>query len=292
MDNNHFISLENLVFIVIIGLLSLLIYSILNNILMPKQHIAVVFDLDETLGSFVQFSVLKDIIEETEHRKLSQDEFNALLDHNIDFIRPGIIEILDYVVKKRKQKHCDSIMIYTNNQGPKEWVDAISNYFSYKIGENVFDQIIRAFKINGRLIEPCRTSHDKSYDDFIRCTKLPKNTQVCFFDDVEHPRMENDNVYYINVKPYDYKPKIDILLRNHYNKVSQRTHLSNSLTLANQYHPNVLQGKPRIQEEYELDIVIGKYMLQHIHEFFKIHEHNHTHNHNKTRKKHHKNQKQ
>ena len=28
-------------------------------------------------------------------------------------------------------------MIYTNNQGPKEWTEFISNYFSYKIGENV-----------------------------------------------------------------------------------------------------------------------------------------------------------
>ena len=108
-----------------------------------------------------------------------------------------------YIVKQRNQGNCDGIMIYTNNQGPKEWAEIISNYFSYKIGQKVFDKIIAAFMIRGKKVEPGRTSHDKSYADFINCTKLPKNTQVCFIDDVEHPEMEHKNVYYINVKPYE-----------------------------------------------------------------------------------------
>ena len=85
-------------------------------------------------------------------------------------------------------------MIYTNNQGPKEWAEQLRNYFEDIIGECVFDRIIAAFKINGKIIEPWRTSHEKSVDDLISCTQISPDTQICFIDDQHHPRMEHENV--------------------------------------------------------------------------------------------------
>ena len=62
----------------------------------------------------------------------------------------------------------------------------IINYFNHKISRSIplFDQIIHAFKINNVHTELNRTTHKKTYDDFIRCTLLPQSTAICFIDDV------------------------------------------------------------------------------------------------------------
>ena len=95
-------------------------------------------------------------------------------------------------------------MIYTNNNGERAWAEHIKSYFEYKCDSPIFEQIIAAFKINGEIIEVNRTTYDKTVDDFFRCTKLPRDTQICFIDDLFHPKMGDDNVYYIHVKPYKY----------------------------------------------------------------------------------------
>jgi hypothetical protein len=71
---------------------------------------------------------------------------------------------------------------------------------------------VAAFKVNGKIVEICRTSHDKSHKDFIKCTKLPVNAEICFLDDSFYPEMTNDNIYYINVKPYYYDIKFEIMI--------------------------------------------------------------------------------
>lgn len=240
---------------------------------MPKNKpkIVIVFDLDETLGSFVNLAMMKDVIEFCENHELSQTEFNNLIDANPDYLRPGIIELLQYIVKQRNEKKCDGIMIYTNNQGPKEWAEMISEYFSFKIGCKVFDQIIAAFKINGKKIEPGRTSHDKSYDDFINCTRLPRDTQVCFIDDVEHPQMIHDNVYYIEVKPYENKIPVIIALSNYYKDEIKRQSCLEKIKNSGNISSNLLNRVSKTKEEQEIDIIIGKYIYQNIHDFFKSH---------------------
>lgn len=272
VDMINYDDYEELFMIFFLFLITILLYIILSNFYMSKPYNVVVFDLDETLGSFSQLSVLKDVIENYNQKKITQNEFNKLLEINPEFIRPGIISILKYIVQKRKQGKCYKIMIYTNNQGPKEWTEFISNYFSYKIGENVFDQIIAAFKINGKQIEPMRTSHDKSYNDFINCTKLPRNTQVFFVDDVQHPKMETDNVYYINIKPYHYKPPVKELIDKYVssskynNNPVKKEHLM--MIAKNIFSPKILNGVVKIEEEQELDEVLGKFMFQHVCKFF------------------------
>ena len=78
------------------------------------------------------------------------------------FLRPNILILLELIKKKKITKVCDYVMIYTNNNGPNEWANLIKSYFHYKLDYELFDKIIRAFKIDGKQIEFCRSSYDKS----------------------------------------------------------------------------------------------------------------------------------
>ena len=72
-------------------------------------------------------------------------------------------------------------MIYTNNQGPRSWTVKIKGYFENKLKNRIFDQIIAAFKVNGKRVELQRSSHSKSFDDFIKCTKMPQKCRKFVF---------------------------------------------------------------------------------------------------------------
>ena len=64
----------------------------------------VVFDLDETLGYFVEFGIFWDLLysfmkensSNKEEPTMSQDQFNKILDLYPEFIRPDILSILGY----------------------------------------------------------------------------------------------------------------------------------------------------------------------------------------------------
>ena len=62
-------------------------------------------------------------------------------------------EQVKFLLEKRKKGRCSKIMIYTNNQGPKSWAQQISAYFDYKLGVKIFDKIIAAFKVKGKIVE-------------------------------------------------------------------------------------------------------------------------------------------
>ena len=80
----------------------------------------VVFDLDETLGYFTELGIFYDCLKkyinsENNIIKLSQTEFNDILDLFPEFVRPNIINILTYLKRKKDSKCCHKMMIYTNN---------------------------------------------------------------------------------------------------------------------------------------------------------------------------------
>jgi len=144
----------------------------------PGNNVAriAVFDMDETLGSFADLSnfvytlarVAKHIHSDPD--KLIQDNFNSIMDLYPEVLRPKIMDIMALLVEMKKQHKCKHVMIYTNNTGPREWIDGIKNYFNYKSGYPLFDRVIGAFKRpNGRV----------------------------------HPGMHTENVYVIEVKPYE-----------------------------------------------------------------------------------------
>jgi hypothetical protein len=73
-----------------------------------------------------------------------------------------------------------------------------------KIGatNTIFAKPICAFKIGSRIIEPLRESRRKTHSDLLKCTVLPKNTEICFVDDAYHSQMVHNKVYYVQPPPY------------------------------------------------------------------------------------------
>ena len=246
---------------------------------MPKPPAKiVVFDLDETLGHFSQLGLVWDVIVNCcDHYKFQRPLFKDVMSTFPEYQRPGVIKMLRYLLGKKHMGYCNKVMIYTNNQGPREWAEQLRNYFEEVIGECVFDRIIAAFKINGKRIEPERTSHEKSVDDLISCTQITPDTQICFVDDQHHPRMEHENVYYIRIKPYvntiPFQNIISRLQRSEYlNDLSSEcmAKIASKLTRYSQIYPD--DDVVKSTEEQEVDKLVSKRVLQHIQEFFKMHD--------------------
>ena len=232
----------------------------------------VVFDLDETLGYFIEYGIFWELL--NKKYKLSQENFNEILDLYPEFLRPNIINILNYLKQRKESKCCHKMMIYTNNQGPTKWAQQIISYFESKINYKLFDQIIGAFKINGKQIEICRTSHNKSHTDLIKCTKIPLNTEICFLDNNFYPEMTNDNVYYINVKSYYYDLSLDeIMLRfinselgnKLINKNEQSEFIDSIITEFKKYN---FTYKKKDEDDYDIDKILSKQIMIHLKLFF------------------------
>ena len=240
----------------------------------PKYKKVVVFDLDETLGSFGQFGsfcMLLDDYYNNDDKAYSM--FNELLDLYPEYPRPYILNVLRYLLQKKKDGKCKAVMIYTNNQGERAWVEHIKTYFETKLQSKIFEQIISAFKVDGKIVEVNRTTHDKTIDDFFRCTKLPKDVEICFVDDLFHPKMEDDNVYYIHVKGYKHYLPSSVMIKrflnsnlakdikdNHAEREKFTTYMMNRLNY------NITE---KDTDEQEMDVIISKKMLEHMKSFFK-----------------------
>lgn len=180
-----------------------------SNIIYPKSKIKIpyspkflkvlVFDLDETIGSFHDAAILWKIIESE-----LQSDFNTFMDLYPEFLRYGILQIIEFILNKKKIGKCDKLYLYTNNINSPVFPNLISEYLKYKlkIENDVFDKLIYAFKVNNKIIEHNRTTHRKTYNDFINCTILPENIKICFIDDKYYSKMENEKIYYIQPSPY------------------------------------------------------------------------------------------
>ena len=57
-----------------------------------------------------------------------------------------------------------------------------------------------------------RTTHDKTYNDFIRCTMLPKQTLICFLDNCFFNKMVNSRIYYIKPRSYYHHLSVDEII--------------------------------------------------------------------------------
>lgn len=246
----------------------------------------VVFDLDETLGYFVELGIFWDSLNlyllKNNKEELNQNDFNNILDLYPEFLRPNIINILNYLKQKKTSNFCNKIMIYTNNQGPRKWSNHIISYFDSKMNYKLFDQIISAFKINGKRVEICRTTHDKTYKDFISCTKLPLDAEICFLDDNYFPGMTNNNVYYINIKPYMYELSFEEMYKRFLDSTLGKKFLENIPIIMDNsnkeqqwidfMNKNIklynFQVIEKTDTEFEIDKIVSKRILFHLQDFF------------------------
>ena len=242
----------------------------LPSVSQPPQTIRriVLFDMDETLGIFSDFGAFMDILNTKFHTSFSiYDHFNELLDLYPELLRPRILDIMKFLARMKRVGKCANVMIYTNNTGPISWSNRIKSYFNSKAGYPVFDKVIGAFKRpNGEPVEVRRTSHDKTYDDFVRCSNMDGKFEVFFIDDREHPGMHAENVYVINVKPYTRE-----LSMREFASRFKRSALFKKLQL----NPDAVAGigpdvAARIysDKEHEVDKLVGETILEKLYEFF------------------------
>ena len=206
-----------------------------NRVQKTSLPCAIAFDLDETLGSFSDFYSIWARIEDAEK---TQSNFNEIMDLYPEFLRVGILSILRYIKSKQDAGICLPIYIYTNNQCKDvSWIYKLIEYLEYRVSEfsdktpfslhlgsgesfntyagslrncpkeedipaKIFARPICAFKIRGKRVEPLRTTHEKTYADFVKCSMLSASHELCFIDDAYYTKMKNRKVYYIQPPPY------------------------------------------------------------------------------------------
>jgi hypothetical protein len=151
-----------------------------------------VFDLDETIGAFAELS--KHMLSLTGKYVYSYNLFEHMMDSNHLYLRPGILELLEFVVTARRLLSNVRIVLYTNNQSP-EWVEYAVHYLNKKLSIRVFDKVI-----DGSVEK--RPTLVKSVDDFFRWTHYPKDSSLFFVDDQIHPKMLSKQVVYFRISPY------------------------------------------------------------------------------------------
>ena len=239
----------------------------------------VVLDVDETIGYFVQLGLFCDALTRfawNNDVNMQYVHFNALMDAFPEFLRPHILELLQFLKLKKSAKECAGVLVYTNNCGPRIWVEHITRYVESKLGEPLFDQIVAAFKVNGQIIEVGRTTNDKTYDDLLRCTKLPSNVEVCFLDDQLHAKMEHARVYYINVKPYVHHLSAETMLNRFLQTPALRSTINNANASLAEFRTQILHFMHRFSAthvpknpiEQEVEAIISKKIMEHLKTFF------------------------
>jgi hypothetical protein len=235
---------------------------------LPK---AIAFDLDETLGSFSDFY---SIWARLETYMKTQQVFNGIMDLYPEFLRVGILSILRYIRDKQESGHCLPIYIYTNNQCEDvNWIYRLIDYLECLVHSTangdppakIFARPIFAFKIGERRIEPGRTTHEKTYSDFVRCSMLSTSHELCFVDDVYYKKMKHKRVFYIQPPPYVQSvPYREVLRRFLESDIYRQLYPDRNMNLL-----SVGDYTCNIAEEQEERKITNKIMY-HIREFFLV----------------------
>jgi hypothetical protein len=235
----------------------------------------ITFDLDETLGSFGELYILLQAM--TDYYKMIEQIhdmnsiFHKLLDMYPEFLRHGILNILRYLYNKKLSGECSKVFLYTNNQcygtENSKWLSFLIRYIHSKIcSQNIvlFDKIICAFKINNQVMEPMRTTHNKTYSDFIRCSLLPRSAEVCFIDNTYYQKMLNDRVYYIQPRSYYHALSKEVIM----DRVERLwTGPSLDYSFIKDRFSKYSVGS-RNSYIFSSDIVVSKKIMYHLKEFF------------------------
>lgn len=242
----------------------------------------IVFDLDRTLGDFSELYILwKGITLFINEKDVQyyQKIFNELLDLYPEFLRCGIINILEFIKNKKVRNKLKGLYVYTNNKcSDDNWVQYILKYFDYKLDyNNLFDKIICAFKINNKIID--LNGHNKNIKYLINCTMMPKNTEICFIDNTYYNEMLDDNVYYIQPLSYNHNLSKDIIIRRFLKSyigntlIDQMKICNFKMFLKDWFEMNKYDRLKDIISQEDC-IEITKKLLYHIKEFFYVSSNN------------------
>jgi len=233
-----------------------------------------VFDLDETIGHFSEIYILFQFIEHSQSTLFENDKqcLFFLLDLFPEVFRYGIEIIFQYLYKKKEQNKT-MVYIYTNNGCiPITWTTYISEYIEKKWKvDNLFNNIVRAFKINGKVVEHKRTTGEKTYEEFLHCVQLPKKTELCFLDNSEHSLMKHRYVYYLQPKPYYIGLSRNEIIQRFINVMKEKCENNIQEELENYYKNNelVVNDNKKTYQDSILDMKISKKLLQCVQKFYK-----------------------
>ena len=169
----------------------------------------VVFDMDETLGHFVQLSMFDYYLTSMYNKKISRNRFFKIMDMFPKILRPDILNIIKSIKKLKSKDKNIKVFIYTNNTGCKQWVYRIKSYIEKKVKSKIFDRVICGWKYDDIVIEPNRTGYRKTYEDLLRCGHLSKKDKILFLDDKYHEFMIHKNIRYLYLEPYRYNIPCD-----------------------------------------------------------------------------------
>lgn len=271
-----------------------------SSIITPPK--VIVFDVDETLGNFIQFAIFCNAIEEYCNKPdITYRYFNELMELYPEILRPSIIRILEYIRRKKSAGVCSKVMIFTNNRGPPKWVEHIRDYLEKKLTQThtttnvppLFDRIIGGFKSKSAALHNPneRTTGEKTVSEFLRISRLPQDIEICFLDDVLHPKMVDNKVYYIKLQGYhSYIPFEQYIARFISSTIFDQFAKNVTVTANTSYQiqkqiaaieinnlvikyakimnydakQHITHTNPR-----EIDEIISKYILYHLEQFFK-----------------------
>jgi hypothetical protein len=248
-------------------------YRLKSFIKLPKSKIKIpkykklekvlVFDLDETIGSFHDLILLWNFIEGPKDQKT----FDTILDLYPEFLRYGILQILRYIINKKTTGKCSKLYMYTNNIYSPELPSMISDYLQNKLNceTTLFDKLILAFKVNNNIIEPMRTTNKKTYNDLIRCTLIPDTTEICFIDDNYYEKMNNERVYYIQPAPYYHSLSVDEIIERF-----SKLNLINNSNLNDLY--DILKYERYINNEKDMNKKVFQKIMYYVKDFFYLSE--------------------
>tara|TARA_B100001123_G_scaffold115438_1_gene134587 strand:- start:1470 stop:2279 length:810 start_codon:yes stop_codon:yes gene_type:complete len=248
-----------------------------------RNNIIFVFDLDKTIGYFTQIAIFLEAIEDYLNRKFTLKEFFKLLDIYPEIFRPDIFPIFKYIKTQKKKKKNIRVLIYTNNIGPKSWVHNIKKYIEHKLHFKLFNRTIAAWKVGNIVYEKCRTTHNKTYKDLLKCGRLKKNSKICFFDDQRHPDMINKNVTYLYLYEYQhdilFENMIKRFLKSSLSKMIKKSNINEFKEYIMDFAQNDPLGFKYIEKPYKKNYN-KKYILSQVKNFIKQ-----DHFKNKSRKK-------
>lgn len=237
-----------------------------------------VFDLDETIGHFSEIYILFQFIDHIKSSfscNLFENDKQCLfflLDLFPEVFRYGI-EIIFQFLHKKQERNKTMVYIYTNNSCiPITWTTYISEYIEEKWKvDNLFNNIVRAFKINGKVVEHKRTTGEKIYEEFLHCVQLPKKTELCFLDNSEHSLMKHRYVYYLQPKPYYIGLSRNEITQRFINAMKEKCENNIQEELYNYYknHELVINDNKKTYQDSILDMKISKKLLQCVQKFYK-----------------------
>jgi len=172
----------------------------------------VLFDLDETIGYFQNIGNTYNYIKQTNPTDKNKVRIiHELLKKDNHAFRPGIFDIFTTLKRYKKSNPNIIVALFTNNQGPKYWYNAIVSYINSLYKYKLFDHVIGPYTIGNTIIEEMRTSNNKSIHDIAKILRTNITTdKYIFFDDQYHSNMIHPNVEYVYIDKYIPRRKITV----------------------------------------------------------------------------------